>query len=83
MAGRKPSGDAEVEAWFKATPCGGCQASQLLHWQHEQQVTLGFEETPQHAIEVAGHWAAVHCDYFRRRVEQPDKLTFCSARRTR
>ncbi len=52
MAGRKPTGDAEIETWFKTTPCGGCQAAQLLHWQHEQEISLGFEETPQHGVKV-------------------------------
>ena len=25
------------------------------------------------------HWVAVHCDYFKRRVERPDRLQFCAA----
>ncbi|MGI9486120.1 MAG: hypothetical protein ACR2RF_09640 [Geminicoccaceae bacterium] len=83
MARRKTSADGDVEAWFKTTPCGACQASRLLHWQHDREITLQFDDAPQHAVEIAGHWAVVHCDYFRRRVEMPDKLSFCDARRTK
>ena len=83
MAKQGPMPMGDVEDWFKATHCGGCQAARLLHWvQEERSLSLGYSDTPQHAVDVADHWAVVHCDYFRRRVEQPDKLTFCGARRS-
>lgn len=58
MVGRKPAGDSEVEAWFKATPCGCCQVAQLLHWQHEEEISPGLDATPQHGVKVAGPSAA-------------------------
>ena len=34
---------------------------------------------PQHAVGKDDCWYAVHCDYFKRRVEAPDKLCRCGA----
>jgi hypothetical protein len=40
------------------------------------------KDRPQHGVSVGEHIAVVHCDYFKRRVEQPDRLTYCAARRS-
>ncbi len=34
---------------------------------------------PQHAVAKDDVWYAVHCDYFKRRVEAPNKLRRCGA----
>lgn len=78
----KPNPDPAVAAWYDETLCSQCKAAQLLHWTRGE-VSIGGGDRPQQAVYVDGHWAAVHCDYFRRRVELPDQLNFCDAKRTR
>lgn len=69
-----------VADWFAGSVCGNCRAAKLLHWQVEDGVTLG-ERAPAHSVDLAPHRAAVHCDYFRRRIELPELLQFCGAQR--
>ncbi|MGI9462726.1 MAG: hypothetical protein ACR2OM_02235 [Aestuariivirgaceae bacterium] len=78
-----PPSDPEpsVSAWYAMTLCSHCKAARLLHWQRDSDVSFGGADRPLHAVVVDGHWAVVHCDYFRRRVELPDQLTFCAAKR--
>ena len=60
--------------------CGPCKAARLLIWEK-----LGGDTQPQHATAQLqkGYWVAVHCDYFRRRIEAPQQLQRCGARRTK
>ena len=59
--------------------CGDCKAARLLIWEQDKHAgTLG-DSTPQHAVGKDHCWYAVHCDYFKRRVEAPDKLRRCGA----
>ena len=79
---RRPHED--IEQWFETLCCGGCQAARLLSWSVDPDA-LSFadeKDRPQHGVSVGEHIAVVHCDYFKRRVEQPDKLTYCAARRS-
>ena len=57
--------------------CGDCKAARLLIW--EQESTQIGSQSPQHSAVQDGYWYAVHCDYFRRRIEFPDKLERCGA----
>ena len=84
MTRRPPLPADDVDEWFKNTCCGGCQAARLLSWSLDPDALSfsGDRDQPQHAVRLEAHLAAVHCDYFKRRVEQPDKLTFCGARRS-
>lgn len=58
----------------KALFCGDCKALRLLIWQRMKHV-----EQPQQALALDDYWLAVHCDYFKRRIEHPDKLLRCGA----
>ena len=61
--------------WFATTFCRDCKAARLLVWQRDDYDTDG----PAHAVKLRREWAALHCDYFRRRVELPGQLTACGA----
>jgi len=54
--------------------CGDCTAVRILIWTKERHT-----EAPQHAVAVDDNWYAIHCDYFKRRIEHPDKLARCGA----
>ncbi len=59
--------------------CGDCTAARFLIWEKGKHAdTLG-DSTPQHSVVKDDCWYAVHCDYFMRRVEAPDKLCQCGA----
>ena len=63
--------------WMQITNgivCGNCKAMRLLIWEKEKH-----SESPQHAKTHEAFWYAVHCDYFKRRIEHPDKLQRCGA----
>lgn len=65
------------QAWTQATEalfCGRCKAAKLIIWNKAKG-----GERPQHAYALGEQWVAVHCDYFRRRIENPDQLTRCAA----
>jgi hypothetical protein len=65
------------QAWKEAREkffCGECKAARLLIWEKAKGA-----EAPQCAVTVGEHWEAVHCDYFRRRIEHPDQLRNCGA----
>ena len=47
-------------------------------WEGKHADPLG-DSTPQHSVVKDDCWYAVHCDYFMRRVEAPDKLCQCGA----
>jgi len=69
----------EARAWYQdMTICGSCVAGQLLQWERDRN-SIGMDNRPQHAVALDEHWVAVHCDYFKRRVERPDRLQFCAA----
>ena len=76
----RPEPHPRVADWFARTVCGNCRAAKLLHWQVQEGATLG-EKAPVHAVDLDIHLAAVHCDYFRRRIELPELLHFCGAQR--
>lgn len=84
MSNRPTRAHKDVELWFQDLCCGGCQAARLMHWirEYDEHRISGANDRPQHAVVLSSHYAVVHCDYFRRRVEQPDKLTHCAARRS-
>lgn len=75
-----PEPHPRVADWFDRSVCGNCHAAKLLHWQVDEGDTLG-ERAPTHAVDLDPHFAAVHCDYFRRRIELPELLTYCGAQR--
>ena len=54
--------------------CGDCKAVRLMIWQRQKQV-----DAPNQAINEGEYWYAIHCDYFKRRIEHPDKLLRCGA----
>ena len=67
--------------WMQITRefiCGDCKALRLLMWEKEKH-----SELPQHAKSHDTFWYAVHCDYFKRRIEHPDKLQRCGAHQTK
>lgn len=74
--------DDSVSSWYEQTHCSDCKAARLLHWEYKEELSFGSSDRPLNAVIVGDHWAVVHCDYFRRRVELPDQLTFCAAQRT-
>ncbi len=58
--------------------CGDCKAARLLIW--EKKKYADYDDGPQHGILLDERWwCAVHCDYFRRRVEYPGRLRRCGA----
>ena len=72
----------EARAWYeKETICCQCVAGQLMQWERDKN-SFSAPSEPQHSIDLQDHWVAVHCDYFKRRVERPDLLQFCGAIRT-
>lgn len=65
------------QVWTKATTaliCGRCKAARLMVWEK----TKGADH-PQQACAIDDHWVAVHCDYFKRRIESPEQLLRCGA----
>jgi hypothetical protein len=65
------------QAWTQGTEalfCGRCKAAKLVIWNK-----IKGDDRPQQATAIGEHWVAVHCDYFRRRVENPDQLVRCGA----
>lgn len=77
------SPDNIMATWYAKTICGQCKAGRLLQWgRHDQK---GWStDRPLHSVYVdEDTFAAVHCDYFRRRIESPDQLTTCEAMRKR
>lgn len=67
--------DETAATWFATTFCHDCKAARLLAWQRGDYDTEG----PLHAVKLPSEWAALHCDYFRRRIELPGQLTECGA----
>lgn len=63
----------------KSLHCGDCTALRLLIWERPAQSAVFGESPPQHAVTGEQCWYAVHCDYFRRRIEAPDQLKRCGA----
>ena len=69
------------KAWMQLSEelfCGDCKAIQLLIWEKEKH-----SELPQHAKIKGDVWYAIHCDYFKRRIEHPDLLQRCGAHQTK
>ncbi len=66
---------AQIEAELT---CGDCKAARFLIWEKGGHSQLG-GDPPQQAVVEGDCWYAVHCDYFKRRVEAPDKLRRCGA----
>ena len=58
--------------------CGNCKAQRLLIWEKEKHTDI-----PQQAISQDTFWYAIHCDYFKRRIEHPDKLQRCGAHQSK
>ena len=57
--------------------CGDCKAARMLIWTKDDSPLNN--TTPPHSGVMGEHWYAVHCDYFRRRIELPDQLERCGA----
>ena len=49
--------------------CGHCKHSNLLIWEASRSA-----EPPHQTATAEGVWYAIHCDYFKRRLEHPDRL---------
>jgi hypothetical protein len=65
------------QVWTQATEslfCAKCKAGRLMIWNKMKGA-----ETPQHATVIGDQWVAVHCDYFRRRIDGPEQLAQCGA----
>ena len=67
--------------------CIDCTAARLLLWDRSPKLDLDLDHYPAHAITLTSgqgqpYWLAVHCDYFKRRVEHPARLRACGARKT-
>lgn len=62
--------------------CAGCKAARFLIWD-----SANYTERPTHSVTATvddqRYFYAVHCDYFKRRVEKPDHLLRCEARQER
>ena len=58
--------------------CGDCKAARFLIWEQDKHSQIG-GDPPQHSIVEGDCRYAVHCDYFKRRVEAPDKRQRCGA----
>lgn len=59
--------------------CNDCKAARFLIWEKDKHAGQLGGETPQHSVIREDCVYAVHCDYFKRRVEAPDKLRRCGA----
>ncbi len=77
----RPDPDPRVADWYDMTVCGNCTAARLLHWRFEDGTSP--DQVPPNSVNLDPHWAAVHCEHFRRRVELPGQLTYCAAQRER
>lgn len=65
------------QIWTQATErlfCGKCKAVRLMIWEKTKGT-----DAPQHAVVIGEAWVAVHCDYFRRRIDNPDHVAQCGA----
>ena len=65
------------KVWMQLTQglfCGNCKVMRLMIWEKESHSDL-----PRQAKTIEEFWYAVHCDYFKQRVEHPDKLKRCAA----
>ena len=65
------------QAWTQATEtffCAKCKACRLQIWNK-----IKGAEAPQHATVIGEAWVAVHCDYFRRRMDSPELMAQCGA----
>ena len=75
----------QQKLWTQLTDdlvCGNCKAGQLLLWDRSD---TGREhlDAPRDAVQGNDHWYAVHCDFFKRRIENPNRLVRCRAHRKR
>jgi len=74
--------DTKVQqAWTQAATtfsCGKCKAARLLVWEKVKG-----SDPPHQATAIGDCWVALHCDYFRRRIESPAQLQRCGAFQTR
>ncbi|RUM94720.1 MAG: hypothetical protein DSZ28_01695 [Thiothrix sp.] len=55
--------------------CGDCKACRPLIW----ELPKYYDDRPRDSIVRDKAWVAIHCDYFRRRVEFPEELRRCGA----
>ena len=62
--------------------CGDCKAGQLLMWDRTG-TSREHLDAPRDAVQGEDHWYAIHCDFFKRRIENPHRLVRCRAHRKR
>ena len=62
--------------------CGDCKAGQLLIWDRTNANKENLE-SPRDAVQGNDYWYAIHCDYFKRRIENPHRLARCRSHRKR
>ncbi|MES1178242.1 MAG: hypothetical protein ABUL62_28225 [Myxococcales bacterium] len=65
------------QTWTQATEsffCAKCKACRLQIWNKVKGA-----DAPQHATVIGEAWVAVHCDYFRRRMDNPEHMVQCGA----
>jgi hypothetical protein len=56
--------------------CGQCKSARLQIW-NKPKATVG--NALKHVVTVGDQMVALHCDYFRKRIEHPDQLVQCGA----
>ena len=61
--------------------CGNCKAGQLLIWDRPDK--KDHLDSPRDAVQESDYWYVIHCDYFKRRIENPQRLVRCRAHRKR
>lgn len=61
--------------------CGDCKAGQLMIWDRPNQ--KDHLDSPRDAVHGSDHWYVIHCDFFKRRIENPHRLVRCRAHRGR
>ena len=59
--------------------CGDCKTARFLIWEKDKYAGSVGASPPQHSVGTEEFLYAVHCDYFKRRVESPDLLKRCGA----
>ena len=63
----------------KSLVCGNCKSARLLIWDRAELDMPFSAMAQQQGVQTEECVYAVHCDYFRRRVESPDHLHHCGA----
>lgn len=71
--------EATIAQLQESVLCGTCKSAKLMVWSTAELDESFGEQGPQYAVTTDDCVYAVHCDYFRRRVEAPNRLISCHA----